>query len=29
VKTGVRGIGFARTDSSVHWPQDLAVKLPK
>ena len=29
VKTGVRGIGFARTDSSVPWPQDLAVKLPK
>ena len=29
VKTGVRGMGFARTDSSVPWPQDLAVKLPK
>jgi len=29
VKTGVRGMGFARTDSSVAWPQDLAVKLPK
>jgi HlyD family secretion protein len=29
VKTGVRGIGFARTDSAVPWPQDLAVKLPK
>ena len=26
VKTGM---GFARTDSSVPWPQDLAVKLPK
>jgi HlyD family secretion protein len=29
VKTGVRGMGFVRTDSSVAWPQDLAVKLPK
>src|SRR5215468_3674545 len=29
VKTGVRGMGFARTDSSVPWPQDLAVRLPK
>jgi len=29
VKTGVRGMGFARTDSSVPWPQDLVVKLPK
>jgi HlyD family secretion protein len=29
VKTGVRGMGFARTDSSIPWPQDLAVKLPK
>lgn len=29
VKTGVRGMGFARTDSAVPWPQDLVVKLPK
>ena len=29
VKTGVRGMGFARTDSSAPWPQDLTVKLPK
>jgi HlyD family secretion protein len=28
VKTGVRGLGFIRTDSSVSWPENLAVKLP-
>ena len=28
VKTGVRGMGFVRTDSSVSWPDDLVVKLP-
>jgi HlyD family secretion protein len=28
VKTGVRGMGFVRTDSSVAWPGDLTVKLP-
>ena len=28
VKTGVRGIGFARTDAAVKWPDDLAVRLP-
>jgi HlyD family secretion protein len=28
VKTGVRGIGFVRTDSAVAWPDNLAVKLP-
>jgi HlyD family secretion protein len=28
VKTGVRGIGFVRTDSAVSWPEKLAVKLP-
>jgi HlyD family secretion protein len=27
VKTGVRGMGFVRTDSAVSWPQNLAVKL--
>lgn len=27
-KTGVRGMGFVRTSSSVQWPDDLAVKLP-
>jgi HlyD family secretion protein len=29
VKTGIRGMGFVRTDSAVSWPQDLAVKLPQ
>ncbi|QBR71654.1 efflux transporter periplasmic adaptor subunit [Beijerinckiaceae bacterium] len=29
VKTGVRGIGFARTDPSIAWPDDLVVKLPE
>jgi HlyD family secretion protein len=29
VKTGIRGMGFVRTDSAVPWPQDLAVKLPQ
>ena len=28
VKTGVRGMGFVRTDSAISWPDDLAVKLP-
>jgi HlyD family secretion protein len=28
VKTGVRGLGFVRTDAAVKWPDDLAVKLP-
>jgi HlyD family secretion protein len=28
VKTGVRGLGFVRTDASVPWPQNLVVKLP-
>src|SRR5262249_30837065 len=28
VKTGVRGIGFVRTDTAVAWPADLVVKLP-
>jgi HlyD family secretion protein len=28
VKTGVRGIGYVRTDSGVPWPENLAVKLP-
>src|SRR5215467_3345027 len=28
VKTGVRGIGFVRTDSGAAWPDNLAVKLP-
>jgi HlyD family secretion protein len=27
VKTGIRGTGFVRTDTTVSWPQDLAVKL--
>jgi HlyD family secretion protein len=28
VKTGVRGIGFVRTDPAASWPENLAVKLP-
>ena len=28
VKTGVRGIGFVRTDSAASWPDNLATKLP-
>ena len=28
VKTGVRGLGFVRTDPKVVWPPELAVKLP-
>jgi len=29
VKTGVRGLGFVRTDLKVPWPQELTVKLPQ
>jgi len=29
VKTGVRGLGFARTSEAVEWPADLQVKLPQ
>jgi HlyD family secretion protein len=28
VKTGVRGLGFVRTDPKIVWPDELAVKLP-
>jgi HlyD family secretion protein len=28
VKTGIRGLGFVRTDPKVAWPPELAVKLP-
>ncbi len=28
VKTGVRGLGFVRTDPKVPWPVELTVKLP-
>jgi HlyD family secretion protein len=28
VKTGIRGLGFVRTDPAVSWPENLAVKLP-
>jgi HlyD family secretion protein len=28
VKTGVRGMGFVRTESAVAWPGDLTVRLP-
>ena len=28
VKTGIRGIGFVRSDKKVAWPDSLAVKLP-
>lgn len=29
VKTGVRGLGFVRTDPAVEWPEILQVKLPQ
>jgi HlyD family secretion protein len=29
VKTGVRGLGFVRTDLKIAWPAELAVKLPE
>ncbi len=29
VKTGVRGLGFVRTNPKVAWPDELAVKLPQ
>jgi len=28
VKTGIRGLGFVRTDPRVPWPENLQVKLP-
>ena len=28
VKTGVRGLGFVRTDPKIPWPADLVVMLP-
>jgi HlyD family secretion protein len=28
VKTGIRGIGFVRSDRNVAWPANLAVNLP-
>jgi HlyD family secretion protein len=28
VKTGIRGLGFVRTEPKVVWPVELAVKLP-
>ncbi len=28
VKTGIRGVGFVRTDPHASWPDSLAVKLP-
>jgi HlyD family secretion protein len=28
VKTGVRGLAYVRTDDTLAWPQNLAVKLP-
>ena len=28
VKTGIRGIGYVRTERDVPWPVKLAVKLP-
>jgi HlyD family secretion protein len=28
VKTGIRGLGFVRTDPKIPWPAELAVKLP-
>jgi HlyD family secretion protein len=29
VKTGVRGLGFVRTDPKIAWPDELVVKLPQ
>jgi HlyD family secretion protein len=29
VKTGVRGLGFVRTDPQIAWPDELKVKLPQ
>jgi HlyD family secretion protein len=29
VKTGVRGLGFVRTDPKISWPAELAVRLPQ
>lgn len=29
VKTGVRGLGFVRTDTKIAWPKELEVKLPQ
>jgi HlyD family secretion protein len=29
VKTGVRGLGFVRTDPNIAWPPELVVKLPQ
>ena len=29
VKTGVRGLGFVRTDQKYPWPDELRVKLPQ
>jgi HlyD family secretion protein len=29
VKTGVRGLGFVRTDPKIAWPDELQVKLPQ
>jgi HlyD family secretion protein len=28
-KTGIRGLGFVRTDPKAPWPDELAVKLPQ
>jgi HlyD family secretion protein len=29
VKTGIRGLGFVRTDPKISWPDELTVKLPQ
>jgi HlyD family secretion protein len=29
VKTGVRGLGFVRTDPKIAWPVELVVKMPE
>jgi HlyD family secretion protein len=29
IKTGVRGLGFVRTGTSIAWPDELVVKLPQ
>jgi HlyD family secretion protein len=29
IKTGVRGLGFVRTDPKIPWPEELVAKLPQ
>jgi len=29
VKTGVPGMAYVKLDSTIEWPDNLAIKLPK